>query len=207
MSDESKPDLNAIYRELLAGDATARERLILAAMPIADLAARHVKSRNSDARPISLDDLQSEATVAIIEFIDKRSAPQIFLCAAIFQAAKRALLDHCINNMIVGPSARTVQIRRGALSDDGLVSCKSLFTADSPTSCVRNCGSELLEELLSLCVTEREREIVLLSSADADNPPTDDTIAESIGCARETVVRTRAKLRERFEPWHQFLGA
>jgi hypothetical protein len=64
MTSESKPDLDAICRELLAGDKSVRERLILAALPKIVSCVRRLQASQTDAEQQDAGDLQSEAVAA-----------------------------------------------------------------------------------------------------------------------------------------------
>lgn len=209
MSDREKPDLDAIYRELLAGDKTARERLILASSRIAKECASLVKAKCGDASTEDCDDLASEGVISLIEFLDKiakERRPVADMPGLLSRVCTCAIMQYVINNKPIGPSARAVQLRRRNGKPDGMPKVGGILQIDREADGFGD-ASDLLEEIISLCVSSREVEIITAIACDVDEPPTDAELSSKLGCSTKTIERTRAKLRERVESWNEFLGA
>ena len=62
-------------------------------------------------------------------------------------------------------------------------------------------AAELMEEILSLCDTDEERQIIELSATDASN----DEIADSVGLSVRT-VQLAQKIKSRVDNWYGFLA-
>src|SRR5262245_56007920 len=97
---EPKNDLQAIYEQLLAGDESARERLIVAAMPL----ARHVAKSKSYKQ---WDDTIGNAYLALVRFVNRLAPPAVRNIGQVIAAAVRnSTLDFNAEDRLLGYCAR-----------------------------------------------------------------------------------------------------
>jgi RNA polymerase sigma factor (sigma-70 family) len=191
----TKTPLDEIYGELIAGDESARERLIGAALPLARMVAGRQEFCRGDT-----DDLIGQAYLVLTETVQRLdvSRPGDNIRSLLITAIRNRLSDYVAEDCLIGPSSSQRKRLKGAYRSPDTSSL--IEESDQPA---RREPSNTLGDILELCETDREREII----AKRAEEKTAAEIAEEIGVTQPTVSRAIRRIEARYNEACLALGA
>lgn len=190
-------DLQAIYEELVAGDETARNRLIEAAMPLAISLAKLYTFRRGQR-----EELISCAYVGLCSVAATLKPGCNDIGAFISSSLRRRIWDSVLEDSMISTSARNSRrlklkgTQNAVMSFIGNIDCPALHK-------IPNCAAEVLSDVIELCETERERNIIALRS----RGHTDSEIGQALGCSQPVVQRSRKAVEARYNEQQNALSA
>jgi RNA polymerase sigma factor (sigma-70 family) len=178
--------LAEIYAELLAGDESARERLIVAAMPVVRMVANREEFSRSDT-----DDLVGQGYLIATEFVQNLNTAEPYdnLRSTLITALRRKLKDYSGEDCLIGPSSAQRKRLKGAYRSPDTSSV--IEESDQPA---RREPSNTLGDILELCETPRQREIIARRAEEK----TAAEIADELGVTHPTVLRDIRKVEVRY---------
>jgi RNA polymerase sigma factor (sigma-70 family) len=212
MSKQRQENLER-YARLRSGDATAAAELMLKNLPLVVAQADQFLERYP-ANARLRDDLiacGNLALVTAVRWLEKPHDEILKLNQYLIKCLRLAFRECCQQDPLVGPgsSAKKMRKHRGVDPDkfqdpqhDPEFKIETLTGREIPAADELIAG-ETLDALLGCCLSDFERQLVVLRSQEL----VDAEIAERLGSSKDTVHRARLKIRTRYHEQYLALGA